>query len=114
MQNVKRQTGKTGSNRRRIRYGKCGWRLTMVGALLVITMLVVATAPAQEVEHGKIDSVGTNGLVIDDMWVRYDPTVLFFENANRDTFADRRQFTPGKKVGYQLNDEGRLTAIWFE
>ena len=114
MQKVDHRTGKTGSSRRRNRYGKYGWRLTMVGVLLVLTLLAAATAPAQDVEHGKIDSVRPNGLVIDDMYVRFDPTILFFENANRDTFANPQQFTAGKKVGYELNDKNLLTAIWFE
>ena len=114
MISIERRTGITGVSKRRIRHDRYGWRLAVAGAMLVLMMLAAATAPAQDIEHGRIDRVGKNGMVIDDMWIRFDPAVIFFKNAKRDTFADLREFTVGKKVGYQLNDEGLLTAIWFE
>ena len=109
-----RRTGKNGVRKRRVRYDKYGWRLTVASAMLVLMVFVVAVAPAQDIEHGKIDGVENYGLVIDDMLIRFDPAVLFFQNSKRDTFADLREFTVGKKVGYELNDKGLLTAIWFE
>ena len=79
--------------------------------LLVFTaLLTMAALPAGAQQ---IDSENDNGMVIDDMWYPFADYVEFYADPDKTTLANRGDFRQGSRIGFELDAEGKLSAVWL-
>ena len=62
---------------------------------------------------GVIDRFDGDEIVIDDSFYRLASNVNYYQSHKMVTFALRSSFTLGKWVGFKLNDDGKISALWF-
>jgi len=89
--------------------------------ILVILLLASSFGIAKEedkeeqiVEIGAIDRIATDEVVINDILFKLSVGVKFYTNSKMNTYANRSRFRKGTKVGYQVNDNRDVTAMWLE
>ena len=80
--------------------------------LIIAAFLSVAALPA-DVQAQQIDNENARGLVIDDMWYPFAENVEFYANPERTILANRGDFRTGTQIGFELNAEGKLSAVWL-
>jgi len=42
------------------------------------------------------------------------PGVKFYTNSKMNGYANRSRFRKGTRVGYEINENGEVTAMWLE
>ena len=62
---------------------------------------------------GVIDRFEGDEIVIDDSFYRLAPDVTYYQSYHMDSYALRSSFTIGKWVGFKLNKDGEIDALWF-
>ena len=62
---------------------------------------------------GVIDRFDGDEIVIDDSFYRLASNVNYYQSHKMVTFALRSSFTLGKWVGFKLDDDGKISALWF-
>jgi len=88
--------------------------------MLVILLSSFALGSAEDPEKGAIDRTGTidqirnDAVVINDILFKLSVGVKFYTNSKMNTYANRSRFRKGTKVGYQVNDNRDVTAMWLE
>jgi hypothetical protein len=85
-------------------------RGSAVCLLVMAALLVVAVLPAGAQE---IYSENEKGMVIDDMWYLFADNVEFYANADKTILANRGDFREGTKIGFELDEERKLSAVWL-
>ena len=94
-------------------------KLLQIGALVLLTLIWAAGYGfTQETWKplggtGVIDRFGGVEIVIDDSFYRMASDVSYYQSHKMLTFAMRSSFTVGKWVGFKLNDDGKISALWF-
>lgn len=61
--------------------------------------------------QGQIDRIGTDEIVINDIWYRLSPYTIF--NTPGGLNASRSFFREGQYVYYILNGENKIESIWL-
>ena len=88
--------------------------------ILVILLLSSALGFAEDPEkeaiegNGAIDQIRDDEVVVNDCLFTLSPGVKFYTNSKMNTYANRSWFKKGTKVGYQINDNDDVTAMWLE
>ena len=80
--------------------------------LVFAALLTVAALPADALAQ-QIDDENERGMVIDDMWYRFADNVVFYANPEKTVLANRGDFRKGTKVGYEIDENGKLSAVWL-
>ena len=93
---------------RKNRLTACKATLLMVFAALLIVAVLPAAVHAQQ-----IDDENERGLVIDDMWYPFADNVEFYANPEKTILANRGDFSTGTEIGYELNADGKISAVWL-
>ena len=88
----------------------CPARGRVVRLLVAAALLIAAVAPVGAQE---IYSENEKGMIIDDMWYLFADNVEFFADADKTILANRGDFREGTKVGYELDEEGKIIAVWL-
>ena len=78
--------------------------------LVASVLLAVAALPAAAQQ---IDRENEKGMVIDDMWYMFAENVEFYANAEKTILANRGDFRTGTKIGFELDKDGKLSAVWL-
>jgi hypothetical protein len=83
-------------------------------AILVVfaALLVVATLPVGAYAQ-QIDGENERGMVIDDMWYPFADNVAFYANPEKTILANRGDFSIGTNIGYELDEDGKISAVWL-
>ena len=95
------------------------WRLLRIGVLVLLTLIWATGHGFTEDEWkplggtGVIDRFEGDEIVIDDSFYRLAPDVTYFQSYKMDSYATRSSFTLGKWVGFKLNKDGEIDALWF-
>ena len=95
------------------------WKLLQIGTLVLLTLIWAAGYGfTQETWKplggvGVIDRLEGDEIVIDDSFYRLASDVNYYQSHKMLTFALRSSFTVGKWVGFKLNDDGKIGALWF-
>ena len=95
------------------------WKLLQIGALVLLTLIWAAGYGFTQEEWkplggtGVIDRFEGGEIVIDDSFYRLAADVNYYQSHKMLTFALRASFTVGKWVGFKLNDDGMISALWF-
>ena len=77
---------------------------------VLATLLAVAAPP---VGAQQIDGENERGMVIDDMWYPFADNVEFYANPEKTILANRGDFSKGTKVGYEIDEDGKISAVWL-
>ena len=85
-------------------------RVSAVILLFAATLLAVAVVP---VGAQQIDGENERGMVIDDMWYPFAENVEFYANADKTILANRGDFRKGTKIGYELDGDSKISAVWL-
>ena len=94
-------------------------KLLQIGALVLLTLIWAAGYGfTQETWKplggiGVIDRFEGDEIVIDDSFYRLEPDAIYYQSHKMLTFALRSSFTVGKWVGFKLDDDGKISALWF-
>ena len=75
-------------------------------------LLAVATAPDGALAQ-QIDGENERGMVIDDMWYPFADNVEFYANPEKTILANRGDFSKGTNIGYELDEDGKISAVWL-
>ena len=86
---------------------------TAATILLVIATLMIVSALPAGVCAQQIDNENERGMVIDDMWYPFADNVEFYANPEKTILANRGDFTTGTQIGYELDAEGKISAVWL-
>jgi hypothetical protein len=99
------------------------WKLLRIGTLVLLTLIWAAGYGfTQETWKetwkplggiGVIDRFEGDEIVIDDSFYRLASDVNYYQSHKMLTFALRSSFKVGKWVGFKLNDDGKISALWF-
>ena len=81
--------------------------------LLVFAILAAAAAVPAGIHAQQIDGENEQGMVIDDMWYPFAENVEFYANPEKTILANRGDFRKGTRIGFELNAEGKLSAVWL-
>jgi hypothetical protein len=113
----------------RLTFWKAGQFLLCLGlvSLVLVLALPAATSRAEGPELGKwvqpdhypakfqgrgyIDRVGTNDIVINDLWYQLSPFVKYHNPQRLDVAG--YEFRVGKYVGFFLNDKREIVSLWL-
>ena len=79
--------------------------------LFVFAALLAIAAPP--VGAQQIDGENPRGMVIDDMWYPFAANVVFYANPEKTILANRGDFRKGTKIGYELDEDGKISAVWL-
>ena len=89
--------------------------------ILAVLMLAYTFGFAEEGDKeelvariGTIDRMEGVEIVINDRPYYLSPGVRFYTNSKMDTYANRSWFKVGTRVGFQINDNREITAMWPE
>ena len=63
---------------------------------------------------GTIDQTKDDHFVIDDCQFKQASGIKFYTNSKTNTYANRSRFKKGTFVGYQITENGQITAMWLE
>ena len=94
-------------------------KLLQIGALVLLTLIWAAGYGFTQEEWKPLGGIGIldrfegDEIVIDDSFYRLAPGVSYYQSHKMLTFAARSSFTVGKWVGFKLNDDGKIIALWF-
>jgi hypothetical protein len=94
-------------------------KLLRIGALVLLTLIWAAGYGLTEDEWkplggiGVIDRFEADEIVIDDTFYRLAPDINYYQSHKMETYALRSSFTVGKWVGFKLNKDGKISALWF-
>ena len=83
-----------------------------LAAILVAAALLVAAAGP--VGAQQIDAENARGLVIDDMFYPFADNVEFYANPEKTILANRGDFRQGSKIGFELDEERKLSVVWLQ
>ena len=75
-------------------------------------LLVVASVPGGAAAQ-QIDGENERGMVIDDMWYPFADNVEFYANPEKTILANRGDFRKGTNIGYELDEDGKISAVWL-
>ena len=95
------------------------WKLLQIGVIVLLTLIWTAeygfTQDAWKPLGGTgvIDRFEGDEIVIDDSFYRLASDVNYYQSHKLLTFAVRSSFTVGKWVGFKLNGDGKISALWF-
>lgn len=89
--------------------------------ILVILLLVSSFGLAGEgdkegqiIEIGAIDRIAPDEVVVGDCLYKFSLSIRFYTSSKLNTYANRSRFKVGTWVGYQINDNREITAMWLE
>ena len=82
--------------------------MLVVFAALLVVLAVPGGAAAQQ-----IDGENERGMVIDDMWYPFADNVEFYANPEKTILANRGDFRQGTNIGYELDEDGKISAVWL-
>ena len=94
-------------------------KLLRIGVLVLLTLIWAAGHGFTEDKWkplggtGVIDRFEGDEIVIDDSFYRLAPDVTYYQSYKMDSYATRASFTLGKWVGFKLNKDGQIDALWF-
>ena len=88
-------------------------RSTHSPAAMLLVVAVLLAAAVGPVAAQQIDDENERGMVIDDMFYRFAPDVEFYADPEKTILANRGDFRKGSKVGYELNEDGQISAVWL-
>jgi hypothetical protein len=95
------------------------WLLLKIGMLILAMMILAAADGLAQQEPkilggtGVIDRFEEDEIVIDDILYKLASDVIFYQSHKLYTYALRSSFKVGKWVGFKLNDDGKISALWF-
>ena len=95
------------------------WKLLKIGILILLTLIWTAGYGFTQDKWkplggtGVIDRFEGDEIVIDDSIYRVASDVNYYQSHKMLTFSLRSSFTVGKWVGFKLNDDGKISALWF-
>jgi len=100
---------------------KTGIKPLKLCVLMLVILLLTSTVGFTEdsekgtiSESGTIDQIRDDDVVVDDCLFKLSVGVKFYTNSKMNTYANRSRFRKGTKVGYQVNDNRDVTAMWLE
>jgi len=99
---------------------KTGLKLLGIFALIFVMLLLAASGFAEESKKGSANGAGTidritdNNVVVNDSLFKMAPGVKFYTNSKMNGYANRSRFRKGTRVGYEINENGEVTAMWLE
>jgi len=100
---------------------KTGIKPLKLCVLMLVILLLTSTVGFTEdsekgtiSESGTIDQIRDDAVVINDILFKLSVGVKFYTNSKMNTYANRSRFRKGTKVGYQVNDNRDVTAMWLE
>ena len=99
---------------------KTGIKLLGILALIFIMLLPATSGFAEESKKGSASGAGTidqitdNKVVINDSLFKMALGVKFYTNSKMNSYARRSRFKKGTHVGYEINKNGEVIAIWLE
>lgn len=82
-------------------------------AAVLLVFTVVLTIAVMPAGAQQVDYVKENGLVIDDMYYRYADNVQFYANPEKTAPANPGDFREGSRIGYELDQDGKISAVWL-
>ena len=88
--------------------------------VLLCLLLLAAIGFAEESKKGSASGAGTidqitdNKVVINDSLFKMALGVKFYTNSKMNSYARRSRFKKGTHVGYEINKNGEVIAIWLE
>jgi hypothetical protein len=95
-------------------------RLLLQIGVLILAMLILAAGEGLAQQEpkilggtGVIDRFEGDEIVIDDILYKVASDVIFYQSHKLYTYALRSSFKVGKWVGFKLNDDGKISALWF-
>ena len=101
---------------------EAGTKPLKICVLILVVLLLASTFGFAEegdkdglvAETGTIDRMEGVEIVINDRSYNLSPGVRFYTNSKMDTYANRSWFKVGTRVGFQINDNREITAMWPE
>ncbi|MCP4369326.1 MAG: hypothetical protein GY797_14605 [Deltaproteobacteria bacterium] len=99
---------------------KTGLKLIGIFALIFVVLLPAASGFAEESKKGStygagtIDRITGDKVIVNDSLFQMAPGVKFYTNSKMNSYANRSRFRKGTRVGYEINKNGEVTAMWLE
>jgi hypothetical protein len=95
------------------------WKLLQIAVIVLLTLIWTAGYGFTQDAWKRLGGIGVidrfegDEIVIDDSFYRLASDVNYYQSHKMLTFVVRSSFTVGKWVGFKLNDDGKISALWF-